>query len=269
MKNRIVVVTDCTDVAANELRAVLVSELDRLEARDVEVEPVVDAKEFSILHGNFLSRLIAESYAPETLTILAVVNALDTSDKRRARMAIRLNNGIKLVGANTGVFSWLIKEFGIAEMVETNTAGLKGDGFISFGGKYIHAPIAAQVAASDDLSTVKESDFTEDDLLMRDYPVGTIMHIDNFGVPKISLNSDEFEAVQGQYFSIKKDGKSIGTATYCHSMKELPSGELAIYKGSSLGLIEIGIVRQLDTAGTLGLAIGDQLEITADSSAAK
>lgn len=260
MSKRILTITDCTDVAANELRAVLVTSLDKLES-DVVVEPIVNVNEFSVLHGSFVARLLAESYEPSDLTILSVVNPLNTASNKRARIAGRLKNGIKIVGANTGVFTWLINDFGLDEVCETNQAGLKGDGFISFGGKYIHAPIAAKLAATNNIDSVKVGDFSADGLVTLDYPQGVIVHVDNFGVPKLYWRADELSAKQGDKFELYANGRSLGEATFCHSMKELHDGELGLYEGSSLGLLEIGIVRQLNTAGTLGVECGDIVQI--------
>lgn len=262
MKKRLLVITDCRDVAANELRAVLVTQLDKLGADNVVVEPIVATEEFSVLHGSFLARLLAESYDPASLTILAVVNPLSTSSARRARIAGRLKNGIQFVGANTGIFSLLIKEFGLERICETDQTGLKGDAFISFGGKYIHAPIAAQLAHTGDLDSVAVGDFSTDDMMTLDYAAGTVLHVDNFGVPKLFYLDDELHANEYDRFTVKRNGEELGQAIYCHSMKALEDGQLAIYKGSSLGFLEIGIVRQLGTAGKLGIAVGDTLDIT-------
>lgn len=260
---RILVITDCTDIAANELHATLAANLDTLGANNVVIEPIVQVKEFSILHGSFSARLLADSYLPENLTILAVVNPLDTANSKRARIAGTLGNGIQIVGANTGVFSWLIQDFGLREVVETNPAGLRGGDFISFGGKYIHAPIAAKFATTGDISSVTAGDFTQTDLLTLEYRQGTVVHIDNFGVAKLYYPSDELAAQPGDTFTLSVGGHTIGKATYCHSMKELTDNTLALYKGSSLGLLEIGIVRRLDTATELGITIGDVVEISA------
>lgn len=260
---RILVITDCSDVAAIELHATLVSNLDRLGAEHVTVEPVAVVKEFSILHGSFVARLLAESYMSDRLTILAVVNPLDTTNAKRARIAGTLGNGIKIVGANTGIFSWLIKDFGLREIVETNSTGLRGDGFISFGGKHIHAPIAAKLASINDINSVKEKHFAKKDLVTLNYKEGTIVHIDNFGVSKILYEADQLSAKNGDKFKVYVDDRAIGEATYCMSMKELPNGTFAIYKGSSLGLLELGVVRKLDAARELGLEIGDLITLKA------
>lgn len=259
---RILVVTDCVDIAASELRAVLVSQLDVLgTAHEISIEPIVEVVPFSVLHGSFCLRLLAESYNPEELTILAIVNPLDTSNTKRARIAGKLHNGIQFVGANTGIFSWLIEDFGLAELCETDATGLKGSDFISFGGKYIHAPIAANFASTADLNSVKIGDFSEQDLLKVEYAQGTVVHIDNFGVIKLMHKDQQLAATPGDKFNLSINNEVISTGTYCKSMKECNDGELAIYKGSSLDLLEIGLVRELETAKTLGIEIGDVVKL--------
>ena len=257
VKKRILTITDCTDVAANELHATLVATLDKLNANDVCIEPVVKVEQFSILHGSFCSRLLADSYTPEGLTILAIVNPLDAAHSKRARIAGRLTNGIQFVGANTGIFSWLIKDFGLDEIVETDSTGLNGDKFVPFGGKYIHAPIAAKLAANANLNTIKAKVFKKSDLVQIHYQQGAVLHIDNFGVAKIYFKANEFDGNNGDQYLVYLDNRKIGQATFCYSMKELRDGTLAIYPGSSLELLELGTVRQTDTAEKLGLKIGN------------
>jgi S-adenosylmethionine hydrolase len=262
MKQRILVITDCIDVAANELYATLEREIEKNNSGiDIAVEPIVFVQEFSIISANFVARLLAEIYNPESLTILVVVNPLNTATKRRARIAGRLKNGIKFVGANTGAFTWLINDFGLMEVCETSQAGLKGKGFISFGGKFVHAPIAAKLAGKNDLHSIKVADFLEEDLEKTTIRTGTVLYIDNFGVPKINIKDSELNFEQGDTVALIKNDKEIGLATYCNSMKELSDGQTAIYRGSSLGLIEVGIVRETSTATKLGLAVGDVVKL--------
>lgn len=262
MTKRILIITDCTDIASNELYATVVSNLDNLGAKDIVVEPIAKVKDFSILHASFIARLLADSYNPSNLTILVVVNPLDSSNAKRARIAGRLKNGIKFVGANTGVFTWLIEDFGLYELCETNPRGLSGNNFISFGGKYIHAPIAAKLAKTNDVQSVKAKDFNGDDLLKIEYKKGTVLHVDNFGVAKVYIQPSDIDINIGEEADLHVNGKSIGKATYCNSMKESPDGTLTIYKGSSMGLLEIGIVRELNTAEKLKIDIGSVIELS-------
>jgi len=256
-KNRIVTVTDCTDVAANEIRAVLVSELEKLGKADkVEVEPFVLAKEFSLENGAFLVRLMADNYNPDNTTFLVILNPLRTNRTDRARIVGQTQKGFKFVGENTGTLSWLIQDFGVREIYESNKVGLDGKTFISFGGKYVHAPVAARVAAGFDLKTLG-SDFDKNRITKLNLKDGTVLHIDNFGVPKI-FGGFESSLKEGDLVDIYVNEERKLSAVFTDSMKNLPDDTWAIYRGSSLNnLPEIGKVRSLETARELGVKIGD------------
>jgi len=249
-------VTDCADVAVNEIRSVLVSGLEKLgKFNEVEIEPFVMANEFSLINGAFLVRLVAENYNPKTTTILVILNPLKTNRVDRARIIGETRNGFKFVGANTGVLGWLIQDFGLRSVYEFSRKGLKGGEFISFGGKYVHAPIAAKVAAGFPLEKLGVS-FDKKVLTHLSIIPGTVLHIDNFGVPKIFGNLEGFK--EENALEIFVNGKSKCVAVYTSSMKNLPDGTWAIYKGSSLNnLPEIGKTRSLSTADELGVKIGD------------
>jgi S-adenosylmethionine hydrolase len=257
---KIVVITDCTDIASNEIKAVLISELEsNNSASEVMVSDFVNVREFSVINAAFVSRLLADSYSPKTTTFLVVVNPLDSSHKKRMRLAGRLKNGLKFVGANTGFITLLKAEIGIQELYETSREGLKGEEFISFGGKYVHAPIAAKLAATDDFSKVvlrEIKDFSELSLLR--IPEGTVLHIDNFGVLKIAIKKLHCEL--GSTLKIRVKNTNL-EAIHCSSMKELKDGQLAVYRGSSLGYYELGYVRRLATDRILDIEIGDIINI--------
>lgn len=255
--NKIVVITDCIDVAANEIRARLVSELENLKKLEyVLIEPLIHAKEFSLLNGAFLVRLMADNYNPNTTIFLVILNPLKTDRKDRARIIGKTKNGFKFVGENTGVFSWLIKDFGLHEIYESSRDGIDGRSFISFGGKYIHSPIAARVAAGIKLKSLGSS-FEKTKLTHIDIAKGVILHIDNFGIPKIYDKIDENLKI-GSRIKIYVNGVKKIEAIYTNSMKNLPDNTWALYKGSSLdNLPEIGKVRSLDTEKDLRIKIGD------------
>lgn len=255
MKQRIVVITDCKDVAMNELRATLAINLERLNAdRKVEIEPIIEAEEFSITNGNFLIRLMANIYNPKITTFLVVINPLKTNRQDRARIIGQTKNGFKFVGENTGTLSWLIKDFGIKEIYESSQKGLDGKEFIPFGGKFIHAPIAAEIASGVPLKKIGNY-FDSKKITFIDVQEGTILHIDNFGVAKIFMR--EINLSEGSIVKILINKKYRLEARFTHSMKNLPDETWAIYQGSSLdGLFELGLVRA-NGAKKLSFRIGD------------
>ncbi|MCL5239522.1 MAG: SAM-dependent chlorinase/fluorinase [Candidatus Marsarchaeota archaeon] len=250
MKNYIVIVSDCSDVAYNEMRAAIANELDALgSADDVVVEPVVSAAPFSIINGAFLVRLMAEIYPPARTTMLVVLNP---SKVRPERIAGETKNGFKFVGANTGTLNWLINDFGLKKLYE-----LRDPGFVSFGGKYVHSPAAAKVATGIEFEKVGNpidpnviSKFKIED--------GTAVHIDNFGLVKIKGKPPSFN--EGQKLSIYVNNTMRFEAVYANRMMNLDDGVTALYRGSSLGgMPEIGMVRKTDGAKLLGIKIGDMV----------
>ncbi len=255
-KIRLVVITDCIDVAANEIRAVLVSELEKIGAEDkVEVEPIVNAKEFSLINGAFLTRLMADNYQPNNTIFLVILNPLTTERKDRARIIGETNNGFKFVGENTGTLGWLIKDFGVKQIFESSQEGLKGQNFISFGGKYIHAPIAAKIASGIPLSELGVP-FDSQRLSYPTLEDGVVLHIDNFGVPKIYTKLDN--PSDGDKYEIFVNNTKRCEAIFTFSMKALPDNTIAIYYGSSINnYTELGKVRCLDTSKELDINIGD------------
>lgn len=259
VKQRIVIVTDCFDVAANELRATLIANLEKIEGGDkVEVEPVVVAECFSVINGAFLVRLMAEIYSPTVTTFLVVLNPLRTDRKDRARIIGRTKNGFRFIGENTGTLGWLIKDFGIQEIYESSRLGIDGKEFISFGGKYIHAPIAAKAAVGIPLKQLGTF-FDPERITMLDIKEGTIVHIDNFGVAKVFMSPPAL--VDGSKVKILVNGVETVEAIFTNSMKNLPDQTWAVYPGSSLNhLLEFGLVRDYG-AKKLGLKGGDIIQV--------
>lgn len=253
-KKRIVFVTDCVDVAANEIRATLIAELTKLGKSDnVEIEPVVKAENFSVVNGDFLVRLMAEIYPPKDTIFLVILNPLNTNRSARARIIGETKNGFKFVGANTGTLSWLFKDFGIKKIYESSTKGLDGDNFISFGGKYIHSPIAARVASGVPLEKLGKK-FDKERLTYLDHKQGTVLYIDNFGVLKFFGKVDSLK--EGDELKVYINKKFKCQAVFSKSMKNLPDKTWAIYPGSSLGLPELGLVRD-NAAVKLKAKVGD------------
>jgi len=174
MKKRIVFITDCVDVAYNELRGVILS---NIKSDEIVVEPVVPVVPFSIINGNFVLRLMADAY-PEG-TIFSII--LNPSKERPARLIGKTKKkNFYFMGANTGVFTWFFKDFGVEELYELNDPG-----FFPFGGKYIHAPAVTQIAMGKPLNEMGNP-FGIEKVINLDIPDGTIVHIDNFGLMKFT-----------------------------------------------------------------------------------
>ena len=252
MKRNIVFITDCSDVAYSELRAVTLSELNKLNPdHSIEIEPIVVVKPFSLINGSFLLRLMAESYSDGT--VFSVV--LNPSKIRPERLIgkTKLKN-FCFVGANTGVFDWFLRDFGISELYELNDPG-----FVSFGGKYVHAPAVARIASGVEFSKLG-TPFSSDELKELNIPIGAILHVDNFGLMKLNTSLPELK--DGTPVLVKVNQHKI-SAVYTKRMMGRETGDWAVYNGSSFGLAELGKVRQ-NGAAELRVKEGDIVAIQVD-----
>ncbi len=241
MKKQIVFITDCTDTAYNELRGVI---LDNIKSEEIIIEPVVSVVPFSIINGNFALRLMADVY-PEG-TVFSII--LNPSKERPARLIGKTKKkSFYFMGANTGVFAWLFRDFGIEELYELNDPG-----FFPFGGKYVHAPAVAQIAMGKPLKDMGHP-FDTENVVKIDTPAGTIVHIDNFGLMKFVGELTGLN--EGDKLEVNVNGKTL-KAVYAKRMMSRDTGEWVIYSGSSFGLPELGKVRE-NGAKKLNAKIGD------------
>lgn len=243
MKKRIVFITDCTDIAYNELRGVI---LDIIKDKDKEIgiEPVAPVAPMSIVNGNFILRLMAEAY-PEGTIFSVILNPLKERPARLIGKTKKKN--FYFMGANTGVFTWFFRDFGIEELYE-----LHDPGFFPFGGKYVHAPAVAQIAMGKPLKKMGKP-FDIEKVVKLSIPEGTIVHIDNFGLMKFVSNLTGLN--EGDRVKVNINGRVI-QAVFAKRMMSRETGEWVIYPGSSLSLPELGKVRE-NGAKDLNVKIGD------------
>lgn len=100
MKKRIVIITDCTDIAYNELRGVI---LDNVKSEEIIIEPVVPVAPFSIINGNFVLRLMAENYPEGTFFSTTLTNSYDTAHlanedfRRENNLSLFIHNAYALL----------------------------------------------------------------------------------------------------------------------------------------------------------------------------
>ena len=151
------------------------------------------------------------------------------------------------MGANTGVFTWLFRDFGVEELYELNDPG-----FFPFGGKYVHAPAVAQIATEKPLKDMG-CPFDIEKIVKIDIAGGTIVHIDNFGLMKFTGELTGLN--EGDKLEINLNEKTL-KAVYAKRMMSRETGEWVIYPGSSFGLPEFGKVRE-NGARELNIKIGD------------
>jgi len=261
----IIIVTDCKDIALEQVKARLTSILpnDNLRFFDLITPP------FQINNGLFLSKLISEEVPHgENTLFLAIVNPLKTKPKR---IFGKLKNGTWFVGADTGIFSLLFEEFGIEEVYEN-----KNQNHYPFGGLHVHTTISGKLLKG----SVKEdlgNKITEENI-KKIYPSrGEVLHIDNFGLIKLWVRMKDFDFVKDDKIKIKViNSNRIFEGVFSNRMMDYEDNTLVVYPGSSLldkskfeyieeyrksGLIEIGLVRNPNSAKELGIQIGDIIEI--------
>ncbi|QQS61459.1 MAG: SAM-dependent chlorinase/fluorinase [Candidatus Moraniibacteriota bacterium] len=249
-KKNVVIITDCKDVAFNEMRRIVLNECFKLGVKDVEVELVCVA-EFSLINAAFLTRLMADYYFEDT--VFSVV--INPQKHRSARIYGELNNGIKFFSANTGALSWVLKDFGYKTLYEVHDPG-----FVSFGGKYVHAPNVAKLVAGEPLNSFGKP-FDAEQLISLDISTGTIVHIDNFGLLKMMGETPRFK--EGQRFKIFINSEEKFEAKFSNRMMTQDDKDWVLYAGSSIhSLPELGTVRYSEGYKEFYIKIGDRVTWT-------
>ena len=244
-KKHIVVISDCKDVAYNEMAWIIRQECQKLGYDDVEIE-LVGVDEFSIINAAFLTRLMAERCPAGT--IFSVV--INPQKHRSARVYGKTSNGLLFFGANTGALSWFLDDFGAEELYEVHDPG-----FISFGGKYVHAPNVAKLVAGISFDSFGKK-FPVSQLSKLNIPNGTVLHIDNFGLIKIKGPTPKYQ--DGEVFKVSVNGSYKVDAVFSKRMMSREDKEWVLYPGSSLdSMPELGTVRYADGYKEIGVKVGD------------
>ncbi len=261
----IIVVTDCKDIALQQIKARLTRLLpeSRINFFDLITAP------FQVNNGLFLSKLISEEIPHGNNTLfLAIVNPLKSKPKR---IFGKLKNGTWFVGADTGIYSLLFEEFGI-EKVYTG----KNQIHYPFGGLHMHTITSGKL-----LSGISEKELG-DEMIKKDVKIitpkkGEVVHIDNFGLIKIWAKINDFDFKEGDKVKIEIiNSKKTLKGIFSNRMMNHEDNSLVVYPGSSLldksefkdieeyrksGLMEIGLVRNPNSAKELGINIGDIIHI--------
>jgi len=241
----VVIITDCKDVAFNELRRQILSDCEKLGNSYTEVEPLVPAEEFSIVNGAFLVRLMAEHYKRDVLFMLI----LNPCKRRSKRIFGKLSSDVYFEGADTGTLNWLFEDFGIQSLYE-----IKESKFYPFGGKYVHSPTVAKIASGIPFEEYG-NEISKDELCDFSIPEGTVVHIDNFGIIKIK---NDFPVCQDlSKIKIFVNGKESIIATITERMMNQETGTWVLFPGSSMGLPELGKVRCKRYQQELNVKVGD------------
>lgn len=246
---RIVIISDCTDIAFAEMRGAIYRNARNEGLRaDAIIEPLIPVADFSVLNAGFALRLMAESFGSETL-FMFIMNSL--AERTERIVGTTTTRGLTFEGTNTGAVGWLIEEFGVASCYE-----LHDPGFVPFGGKFVHAPAVGKIVAGVPLQQLG-SPFPAE-RIRRVLPGDRqIVHIDNFGNAKFRMAAP-FKP--GQPLKVGASNGWSVEAVSGHRMMEHPDGTWVVYPGSSLDLYELGQVRGAGLRGA-GVTIGDTLVI--------
>ncbi len=246
MKKEVVIITDCADVAAVELFGTLKK---LIKNPNVEIAPIVSVEKFSITNAAFLSRLLCDVFPPETIFFILC----SPNKERHERIVVQTTKGHTFVAGNNGTLTWILDDFKIKVV-----RNVKRQSISPFGGRDAYCPILVQLLDEEKIEKIGEP-FEINKLKRIVIQENTVVHIDNFGNPKIHSNP---KIEKGIFYEVKHNGKSIGQAIVSERFMDLDTGTLTLYHGSSLGgLLEVAKVRQ-NLASEKNIRIGDKIEIT-------
>lgn len=251
-KKYIVCITDCTDIAANEIRASLIPFVGN--RNDISIEPIVPIEPFSVINANFALRLMAEDY-PDNTIFMITFNPVKKRPKSLIGRTEKKN--FIFMGRNTGVFDWLTRDFGCKELYDASQQfTIFSPNFVSFSGKYVTAPTIGKIATGTPLRKLGTS-ISKEEIQRLDLPDGTIVHIDNFGLMKFAGSIPDPKE-DDKYEITINDKKFI--AVYSKRMMDKDTGEWVLFPGSSFGLPELGMVRE-NGAKLMGFKVGDVIKL--------
>ena len=243
--------------------------------------PVTPVKELSIVHGAFLTRLLAESYiSPAVLFTNVAPHPTHTSDV----IGKIKGKDIIFIGSNNGTCDWLAKDFGFEYLAEITVRrpyvvdgeliyvpgsnppedydaafGGRSD-YLTFSAHVIYGSIAVALAHNVDYREFGE-DRDTDFIVPLEVSNGEIVHIDNYGNAKI-YGSLPFSL--GTKLDIFKDDQKITEAEYINDrMMSHATDSFVIYPSTSLpNMVDLALVRG-NASKKLDLQLEDVLSFSA------
>jgi S-adenosylmethionine hydrolase len=205
-------------------------------------------------------------YMP-TAVHLAVVDP-DVGAERRA-VALRVADGRLLVGPDNGLL-WLAAEDGggVSEAVDIGSSAWRLEPVsATFHGRDIFSPVAARLAAGDELSDAGPR-CDPSQLVRLDLPRA---RVDDRGLVAHAVYVDRFGNVQldATHDDLHQAGLKLGhgvlvgahSARYLRTFADAPAGELLVYEDSSR-MLAVAISHG-SAADRLGVAAGDEVRIRA------
>lgn len=245
------ILTDCVDVAAQEIRYSIISNLSDA-SHAAFIEPPTPIYGMSVLNGAFLNRLVAE-VCPESSILYTVLNPVHTEPLRIVGVTEKKN--LIFVGRNTGVFGWVAKDFGVKALYQVSA-----EKYVPFGGKAIYPPIVAKLMEGADPAMLGLKPIT-DAVATAVIDKGVVVHIDNFGIAKLyaRLNTDGIEV--GASLELLVNGQHVANAIYSPRIMAARDGSCVACAGSSLsGLAEVAETRG-SFAERFSVKVGTQIDI--------
>lgn len=248
-----------------------------LGENELTISPFTPVKEFSITQGAFLTRLMAKNYINP---VVLFTNVSPHQEYKTDVIGKTKNKDIIFVGANTGVFDWLVRDFGLEYLVQItkrkpyivdgelvylpgedapadyDSRFLNKSEHLTFAAHTILGAIAVALSFGIDyrkFGETRDSDF----IVPLDIKSGEIVHIDNYGNAKIYGSVDFNPDTE---LKILKDDKLVAEGTYINGrMMSRPTGSYALYPSTSLpNMVDLALIRG-DACKELGLKIGDVL----------
>ncbi len=269
------VITDITDASYNEMFGIMHGVAEKLSKDQVTIAPVAPVQEFSITQGAFLTRLLAKSYITP---VVLFTNVSPHQTYKSDVIGKTKDRDIIFIGANTGVFDWLVRDFGLEYLaqitikkpyvVDGELVYLPGDnppkdyesryinkaGYVTFIAHTILGSIAVALALGLDYKKFGD-DKSADFIVPLEINNGEIVHIDNYGNVKI-CGSLKFSLGAKLELSVNK--KTTSEALYINDrMMSYPTNSFVVYPSTSLpDMVDLAMVRGNATS-QLGLKIGD------------
>ncbi len=256
------VISDISDVSYNEMFGIMSGVAKAISEEPPIFAPLAAVKELSIIHGAFLTRLLAKSYiSPAVLFTNVAPHPTYTSDvigKLKGR-------DILVIGSNNGTFDWLAKDFGFEYLAEITvrrpyvvdgkliytpgsnppekydaTFAKKSD-YLTFSAHVIYGSIAVALAYDIDYRKFGE-DRDMDFIIPLEISNGEVVHIDNYGNAKI-YGSLPFSP--GTKLNIFRDDQKIAEAEYIDDrMMSHTTNSFVIYPSTSLpDMVDLALVR--------------------------
>jgi len=278
MAKTLQIITDISDASWNEMYAVMRGIATTMSNEPLEIAPITAVSELSIVHGAFLTRLMAKSYLSP---VVMFTNVAPHQTFKSDLICKIKDKDVIMMGSNNGIFDWIMRDFDIeyvAEVIPPKPYVVNGEivylpgqtvpsdydarfssesAHRTFGAHVIYGGIAVALAQGVDYKTFAE-DRDESFVVPLEINDGEVVHVDNYGNAKIYGN---LKVDTGKQVSIAIEGLEVARAEFMNGrMMSYPTGTYVVYPSTSLpNMIDLALVRG-NAAQQLGFRIGDKLE---------